>query len=234
MCYSKTNLSPNYQLLSVFSSRICSNTSLLMLRGLSYQELWNFFLPWAFACRSGSVFCCMYELVPSHLLTFPPVPAVPPQFRLWAFLGPNLPLPRHVWFCHCCYSSCFYIFCCRLCRLNVVNHFSHLAFANLSHIFTRCLSNNHCPSFHFQGFPYIHDLFLTSSWLSFQTQSLSPLAAPDLSLRQRPQCLFFLAILFGVHQKPFIHFTVLSFCVLPLGVHRSILGTEVLYTNIGQ
>lgn len=51
----------------------CSNTSLLMLRGLSYKELWNLFLPWAFACKSGIVFCCMYKLVPSpssHISTW--------------------------------------------------------------------------------------------------------------------------------------------------------------------
>lgn len=39
---------------------------------------------------------------------------------------------------------------------------------------------------------------------------------------------------FGVHQKPLTHFTILSGFVLPFGVHRPILGTEVLYTNIGQ
>lgn len=143
--------------------------------------------------------------------------------------------------CHSCYSSCFHIPCCHLYKLNVIDHFSHLAFACLSCIFTRCLSNNNCSSLHHrftlypQGIP--HPILLISpggGTLSLLPDSVSPLAAPDLSLRQKPQHLCSLTMFFGVHQKPLTHFTVLSVFVLPFGVHRSTLGTEVLYTNTGQ
>lgn len=108
-------------------------------------------------------FALCTNLSPPHLLTFPP-DAV--QVISISVLGPNLPLLRHVLLCHCWYSSCFHIFCCYLCPLNVSNHFSHLAFARLSCIFTRCLSNNNCPSLHLRGLPYIHNLSITPSCLS--------------------------------------------------------------------
>lgn len=123
MSCSKTNLDPTYQLLSVFSSRTCSNTSLL--RSLSYKELWNLFLPWAFACKAGIVFCWMCKLVPSpssHISTW--------LSGYERFCAESQPANTwHVWFCPCCYSSCFHVFYCHLCRLNVINHSSHLAFS---------------------------------------------------------------------------------------------------------
>lgn len=124
-------------------------------------------------------FALCTNLSPPHLLTFPP-DAV--QVISISVLGPNLPLLRHVLLCHCWYSSCFHIFCCHLCPLNISNHFSHLAFARLSCIFTRCLSNNNCPSLHLRGLPYIHNLSITPSCLSPLGGHLEPPSRLSLHL----------------------------------------------------
>lgn len=240
MCYSKTNLSPNYELLSVFSSRICSNTSLLMLRGLSYQGLWNLFLPWAFACRSGIVFCCMYKLVLPHLLMFPPVP---PQFRLWAFLYwvPTCHYPDMYGSVTVATASVFTSVVTFVdWMLLTISHTWHLLIGHVSSL-DACQITTALP-FTSKVFPisttYSSPHLAHLPWgstLNLLPDSISLSSCSTWSLTEAEATVPFLfGHISGVHQKPFTHFTVLSVCVLPLGVHRSILGTEVLYTNIGQ
>lgn len=155
----------------MFSSRTCSNTSLL--RGLSYKELWNLFLPWAFAWKFG-ILLYVQNLSSPHLLTFPPDTV---QVMSISALGPNLPLPRHVTLATApVFTSPVVTFINWM--LLTISHTWHLPVCRVSSL-DACQITIALPFT--IGFPYIHKVSLTPSclsplggapWASFQTQSL--------------------------------------------------------------